>query len=134
MTASPGVKIIAVIGLAVLLVPLVFMIVTSIAGSIAEKRFLMDYLATAELFPFILVGSLLLVFAAHRAHLYANAITAGLIAETATLLAIMLVSGKIKAEGASFVFAIVLIALYNAAVLVECVAGVLLCVKLLRAA
>jgi hypothetical protein len=60
-------KIIAICGTVVAGLPLVFTILTAAVGSWMDKRFLFDWMMPAELFPFVLAGSALLVWAAWRA-------------------------------------------------------------------
>ena len=62
------IKIFAVAGTILVWTPIVFTIVTAIIGTISDHRLRFDYLMPAELFPFALAGSLLLFWAALRAH------------------------------------------------------------------
>jgi len=60
-------RVLVVVGTILALFPLVATIATSIAGSIMNKKFLMDYLMPAELGLFYLVGGACLVMAAFLA-------------------------------------------------------------------
>jgi hypothetical protein len=55
-----------VIGTILVWVPTAFTVITGAVGSIMERRFLLDYMMPAELFPAALMGSLLLLWTAVR--------------------------------------------------------------------
>lgn len=64
-------KIFAILGTLAVWAPTVFMVVSSLFGSLASGTFLMDFLLPAELFLIELVGMLLLVFASWKeGHLF----------------------------------------------------------------
>ncbi len=80
-------KILAVIGMILLWAPLAFMILTSVIGSIMMGQFHCDFLIPAELFPIVIVGGLLLMWAALRAKLMRKPIIIDLIAAAVFLFA-----------------------------------------------
>lgn len=55
-----GIKILSVISTILILFPVVFMVFTSIIGSISEQQFLFDYLMPAEWFFMVLIGIIFL--------------------------------------------------------------------------
>jgi hypothetical protein len=59
-------KILAIAAAALLLLPILFMLFTGIAGSIMSKEWRMDYMLPAELFPFVLAGIAALLWACIR--------------------------------------------------------------------
>ncbi len=59
-------KVLAISGTVLVLLPILFMLVTGVVGSIMSGRLLCDYMLPAELFPFVLVGSGALFWAALR--------------------------------------------------------------------
>lgn len=61
-------KILAITGTILTWIPILFTVITSIIGTIANRTFLFDFLMPAELFPIALVGSLLL-FGHHGEHI-----------------------------------------------------------------
>lgn len=65
--AAPFDHVLAVLGAVVAALPIAAMLVTSLFGSLARGRFLMDYLMPAELAPVLAVGALLLLIAAWHA-------------------------------------------------------------------
>ncbi len=70
-------KVLAVVGTALVWVPILFTLAISVIGSISDRILRFDYLLPAELFPFALVGSLLL-WAALRARSHQKLIGLGL--------------------------------------------------------
>lgn len=57
-------KVLAIVGTALSLFPIAFMLFTSVVGSIDEGRFLMDYMFPAELGFVIAIGAVILLFSA----------------------------------------------------------------------
>lgn len=130
-------KIFAIAGTAALWVPILFMLVTAVIGSIASHEVLLDYLILAELFPVVALGIVLLFFASLLAHTYAKwfgwgsaaalaALAAGLILATASGLA----SGAHAAAGGIFAVVIVCIAAFNLMIIGLAVLGIRLIVRL----
>jgi hypothetical protein len=60
-------RVLAVIGTVLVWFPILAMILTGVVGSVARGKLMMDYLMPAELFPSILIGGALLIWAAVRA-------------------------------------------------------------------
>lgn len=54
-------RVLAIAGTAFVWLPILFTILTGIAGSLSEGKLLVDYLLPAELFPSVLIGGLLLL-------------------------------------------------------------------------
>jgi len=63
---DPLARVLAVLGTVLVWLPVAFMLLTAVVGSVREGRFLCDYLLPGELFPLELVGGVLLVVAAAR--------------------------------------------------------------------
>ena len=132
-------KIFAVSGTLLLLVPILFMLVTAIVGSIAEKTLLFDYLMLAELFPLVALGLVLLVLASITSRILAKWIgwsaAAALILLAASMIfstASGLASGAESTQSGAFVLVVVGIALYDLLVLGIAILGILLVKKLFQ--
>lgn len=82
-------KILTIVGTILVWFPLLAPVIFSAVRLLQARRFLFDFLMPAELFPFALAGSLLLLLAAFRAHLRRGLISWGLI-----IAVIMLVGGQ----------------------------------------
>ena len=61
-------KVLAVVGTILVWFPILAPVVLGIAALFTRGRFLFDFLMPAELFPFALAGSLLLLWASRHAH------------------------------------------------------------------
>jgi hypothetical protein len=61
-------KFLAIAGTVLVWFPLLAPVVLAFTSLIANGKFLLDYLMPAELFPSVLVGGILLIWAAIRAH------------------------------------------------------------------
>lgn len=85
-------RISAIVGSVLLLFPVVFMLVTSIPGSIMRGAFLMDFLLPAELGLLVLLGALLLLAGAILAKKQVRAV-----AVTLGLMVFTLVGGQLLA-------------------------------------
>ena len=85
-------RISAIVGSVLLLFPVVFMLVTSIPGSIMRGAFLMDFLLPAELGLLVLLGALLLLAGAILAKRQVRAV-----AVTLGLMVFTLVGGQLLA-------------------------------------
>lgn len=126
-------KSLAVAGTVLIWVPILFMILTSIVGSISNQRFLFDFLIPAELFPIVLVGTLLLLWASFRAHYQRKLIGWGLVAMVIFLfggqgIAVIsgLASGDIDPTGWIWGLLIATIVLYTLAIILVGIIGILL--------
>lgn len=132
-------KILAVAGTLLLIAPILFLLVTSVVGSISAKTFLFDYLMLAELFPVVAAGLVLLFIASLVSRVYLKWIgfgsAAALILLAASLLyanASGLASGALSMESGAFTLVLVGIALYNLLVLGIAILGILLAKKLFQ--
>jgi len=126
-------KIIAYTGTVLVWAPLFFMVITSIIGSIANQRFLMDILMPAELFPSILGGSALLIWAAIRCKDLIKMVSWTFVVMIATLFgsqgaAILtgLAHGDTQPEGWPFFLVMFLMAVYIGTSITEGVLGVMM--------
>ncbi len=130
-------KILAVAGTVLVWLPIVFAVLTGIIGTIASRVLRFDYLMPAELFPLVLVGGLLLLWAAYRARSQMRPIgwslgVAVLFLFGGQAIAVVtgLASGAREATGWPFVLALGSIVLYTLAVIKTGIAGVSLVRKL----
>ena len=132
-------KILAVAGTLLLIAPILFLLVTSVVGSISGRTFLFDYLMLAELFPVVAAGLILLFVASLVSRVYRKWIgfgsAAALILLAASLLyanASGLASGALSMESGAFTLVLIGIALYNLLVLGIAILGVFLLKKLFQ--
>lgn len=134
-------KALAIVGTVLMLFPIVATVGTGVPRSIMTGRFMVDYLMPAELFPVVLVGGVLLLWAALRARARRALVAWGLGAAIGLLvlgqvLAVVtgLASGEASPETAVLPWALVLgsLGVYAAAIVEMGVAGVLLLRDLFR--
>lgn len=132
-------KVFAISGTLLLVAPILFMLVTAIVGSIANRTFLFDYLMLAEVFPVVALGLILLVLASLISRIFAKWIgwssAAALILLAGALLyanASGLASGALGMDSGAFAVVVVGVALYNILVAGVAVLGVLLVKKLFQ--
>ena len=132
-------RISAIVGSVLLLFPVVFMLVTSIPGSIMRGAFLMDFLLPAELGLLVLLGALLLLAGAILAkrQVRAVAVTLGLMVFTLVggqLLAVVsgLAHGDREPGDPIFLTVIASIILYDIFTLLLGIIGVRLALSLFR--
>lgn len=129
----------ALIGTVLMWFPIVVTLGFGAMRTIATGRLSVDWLMPAELFPVVLVGGALLLWASLRAHSRRGLVIAG-VAATAGLLVLGqllavvtgLASGETEPTGWEAVVVTGAIALYAAGVVVLAVAGVLLVRDLFR--
>jgi hypothetical protein len=132
-------KILASVGTLLVWFPILAPVFFSVALLLAEGIFRFDYLMPAELFPVVLVGGGLLIWAALRARSrreligWGYGIAAGLLVG-GQLLAVVtgLASGDTEPEGGWWMLVLAAIVLYSLAVIVIGVGGVLLLRDLFR--
>jgi hypothetical protein len=112
--ASVFSKILVIAGTILVLLPIAFMVVTAVVGSVMRTQFLWDYMIPGEVFPIVLAGMAVLMWAALREHTLVKAIgwTAGgtlflLIASQALAVITGLANGTIALERAPFWMAVV---------------------------
>ena len=72
-------KILAILGTVLIWFPVLAPLILGLGSLIRDGRYLFDYLMPAELFPFALLGGMLLVWASTRAHSYRKLIGWGLV-------------------------------------------------------
>lgn len=106
-TNSLFTKVLAWTGSVMVVLPILFMLFTGVAGSIMSRQVLMDYMMPAEMFPFVLVGAAAVIWAAFRAHRFTKPLlwTAGaalflLIACQVLAVLTGLASGKLQSQDA----------------------------------
>ena len=80
-------RILAVVGTVLVWLPILAPLIFSVILLLQEGRFLFDYLMPAELFPSILLGGVLLIWAALRAHSHGKLIGGSLLLAVALLVA-----------------------------------------------
>ncbi|MEN6314454.1 MAG: hypothetical protein ABFD25_09430 [Clostridiaceae bacterium] len=126
-------KVIAFIGTVLIWIPILFTLITAVVGSIASGTLRIDYLMPAELFPLAFSGALLLLWASGRSGKYKRpigwslAIMAGsLVASQGAAVLTGLASGETEAAGWPLFLVVSLLILYIAAVITQCIFGVLL--------
>ncbi len=132
-------KTLAIAGTILAWLPVIALVVISGAGLIRRGEFHIDYLIPGELFPVFLGGGLLLLWAAIRARCYRLWIGVGLGAAVIFLvagqgIAVMtgLASGAIEANGWQWALVLGAIILYDLAVIVVGVGGILLLLKIFK--
>jgi hypothetical protein len=81
-------KILAVIGTILIWFPIAATVLISVIGSIQAGQFLFDFLMPMELFPAILVGGILLLWAAWKAHSRVKMIALGFVVMVVMLIGI----------------------------------------------
>ncbi|MFA7077802.1 MAG: hypothetical protein WC147_05225 [Syntrophomonas sp.] len=118
-------------------IPILFTVIISVIGTISARTLRFDYLMPAELFPVVLAGTLLLLWAALRAHSHQKLIGWGLVATVVFLVggqvfAVIsgLASGAVEPTGWSWSLVVASIALYSLALIEIAIAGLLLVRKL----
>ncbi len=126
-------RILAIAGTILVWLPIAFMLLTSAVGSAQAGTFLMDYLTPAELFPLVLAGSALLLWAAFRARSRTRLIGGWLAGGLGAIVLGMLLaqvtgltSGRTEPTGWQWGLVLAMIALYVVAVIAIGVGGVLL--------
>lgn len=131
MKSKKMMKILTIIGTILLFVPFVFMVLTSIVGSIIRQKFLMDYLITMELFPVILIGSLMIVVVSFMAKInkkrsiaLTSLLCLSLIAPQAIAVVTGIASGDTPPQGAMWLLILFLVLMYNVILTAVCVNAV----------
>lgn len=132
-------KTLAVVGTILAWFPILAPIVLAFAALFTRGRFLLDFLMPAELFPFALAGSLLLLWASVRAHSHLKLIAWGLgiaiillVGSQAIAVVTGLASGAIEPSGFWFALVLTVFAGFVAALIVVDVGGILLLRDLFR--
>jgi hypothetical protein len=132
-------KVLAVIGTVFAWLPILATIVTGAIFSLVRGEFLVDYLMPAELFPAVLTGGALLLWAALRARSRRALIGASLGAAIVLLFGMQaiaevtgLASGRVEPVGWPWWLVTATLALYTVSVVALGVAGILLLRDLYR--
>jgi hypothetical protein len=132
-------KILAIVGTALVWIPVLAPVVFACAALSRMGRFLFDYLMPAELFPVVLVGGGLLLWVALRVHSHRKLIGWGLGGAVGLLvgsqgLAVVtgLASGRTAATGLWWIIVLGSIILYDLAVVAVGVGGILLLRELFK--
>jgi hypothetical protein len=126
-------KILAIVGTVLVWLPVLAPFLFSVFHLVRTGRFLLDYLMPAELFPVVLVGGGLLLWAALRARLHRALIAGGLgaavaflVAGQALAVATGLASGEMEPAGFWWALVVATLALYIAGIVAVGVGAVLL--------
>ncbi len=126
-------KVLAVLGTVLVWLPILAPLVFGLIRFMGMGRFSFDFLMPAELFPVVLVGSLLLIWAAALTRSYRAPIIGGFILAVVLLvggqvLAVVsgLASGETEPQGIWWVLVIALFVLYICALVTVGAAGILL--------
>ena len=129
-------KILAITGTVFIWIPVLLPIVFTITRLISGRRVVFDYLIPAELFPVILIGAGLLVWAAIRAQSHRKLVFWSLGVAVVSLVAGMLLavvtglaSGEREATGIWWFLVLATIAIYNLSVISLGIAGIALFLK-----
>ena len=131
--SSKAMRVLTMVGTVLLCLPIGFMLLTSVIGSISRKQFLMDYMIPAELFPIVLAGAVVLIVVAFRTRCSKKRSAWLLIIMCAALFACQglavltgLASGRTAAEGLPFYMVLALMILYDITVVAEIINGILI--------
>ena len=134
-------KILAIAGTVLVWLPILAPVVLSTVVLIADREFLFDYLMPAELFPLVLVGGGLLLWAALRMHTHVKFIAwtlgsaVGLLVFSQGLAVLTgLANGRVARGGWQEILVTVLIGGYALAVVGLGISGILLLRDLFRPA
>ena len=126
-------KILAILGTVLIWLPIAFPLGFAAIRLMQGGRLLLDYLMPAELFPLVLLGSALLLWAAWRVRLRLKPMAWTMMAMVVLLfgsqgLAVVtgLASGKTEADGWEWALVLGGILLYNALVVVKGILGIAL--------
>lgn len=126
-------RVLAIAGTAFVWFPIAFTLLTGIIGSVTERKFLVDYLMPAELFPSVIIGGLLLLWAAIRNRSQLKMVIWGMGFMIASLGGGMLyaivsglASGETEPAGFEVILLNVLIGFYVLMIIVVGIAGILL--------
>lgn len=129
-------KILAITGTVFIWIPILLPIVFTITRLISGRRVVFDYLMPAELFPAILVGAGLLVWAAIRAQSHRKLVfwslgvaVVSLVAGQLLAVVTGLASGERETTGIWWFLVLASIAIYNLSVIALGIAGIALFLK-----
>ncbi len=133
-------KFLAIAGTILAWLPILAPVIFSLILLVAERIFRFDYLMPAELFPVVLVGSVLLFWAALRAHCHARLIGFSfsaaiifLVGSQAIAMATGLASGRIEPTGWPWILVLVSLFAYIFSLIIIDVGGILLLRNLFKA-
>jgi hypothetical protein len=132
-------KFLAIAGTILVGLPVIAPIFFSLILLVTEGRFLFDFLMPAELFPFVLAGSVLLIWAALRARSFRKPIIwcavigiVMLFGSQGLAIASGLAHGETEPAGIWWALVVGMLVLYDLAVLAVGVCGILLIKNLFR--
>lgn len=132
-------KILAIVGTVLVWFPILAPVFFAIAAFIGRGRFLFDYLMPAELFPFALTGSLLLLWAGLRARSHWKLIAWGLgiavfflVGGQALAVVTGLASGAIEPTGWQWILVLASLAIFTLGLIIVGIGGILLLRDLFR--
>jgi len=132
-------KILALLGTALVWIPILATVFFTVAGSLASRVLRFDYLMPAELFPAVVLGGPLLIWAACRARAQRGLIAGGLAAAFALLfggqglaIATGLASGRTQPDGWPWTVVLASLAAYSLALVAAGIGGVRLLQHLFR--
>ncbi|MFA5660580.1 MAG: hypothetical protein WC968_04230 [Bacilli bacterium] len=118
-------SIMAIAGTILVLFPILFMLMTSLIGSIAEGYFLMDYMLPAELSVVIFIGFIFFIFSSWTSR--SDTVLFVLMGAIALILFLIIII-----FGGDFIFTMILLILFDIAVLALGIVGILYCRKLFK--
>lgn len=134
-------RILVIVGTVLVWLPIAAPLLLGLLHSLRSGRLLIDFLMPAELFPVVLPGSGLLLWAAFRVHAYHKLIgwalgigIAALVISQAIAVATGLASGDIEQTGWQFVLVLSIFSLYDLCVVIIGVGGILLWRRLVQQA
>ncbi|MCJ7519317.1 MAG: hypothetical protein MUO42_06560, partial [Anaerolineaceae bacterium] len=126
-------KVLAIAGTSLVWLPILAPILFSVISLVAERIFRFDYLMPAELFPLVIIGSGLLLWAALRAMRLTKLIgfslaaaSGALVLSQAAAVATGIASGRTEAAGLWWTLILALFAIFFLSVVLIAVGGVLL--------
>jgi hypothetical protein len=132
-------KILAIVGVVLVWLPILAPVFFTIVKLTQGGGFNFDFLMPAELFPVVLLGGALLIWAALRSRLWIKFTTWSLVTAVILLIAGQgiavatgLASGEIEAVGWQWALVVATFIFYSVAVIVLGVSGILLVIGLFR--
>jgi hypothetical protein len=132
-------KILAITGTLLIWFPILAPILLSATYAMQERKLRFDYLMPAELFPFALLGGIMLLWAALRVHAWRRMIGWGLVVALVMLaggqaiaVATGLANGQIGMDSGWFALVLAMLIVYLLAMVVIGVGGALLLADLFR--
>jgi hypothetical protein len=132
-------KILAIVGMVLVWLPILAPVFFTVVKLTQGGGFNFDFLMPAELFPVVLLGGALLIWAALRSRLWIRFITWSLVTAVILLIggqgiavATGLASGEIEAVGWQWALVVATFIFYSVAVIVLGISGILLVIGLFK--